>query len=155
MLILVTSDNFVGLFVGWEGVGLCSFLLINFWFTRLQANKAAIKAMIINRIGDFCLVMGILVIFICFKTVNFCSVFALVQEFKNYTFYFFCLKGGIIEIICIFFFLGAIGKSAQLGLHTWLPDAMEGEYLLNFIFIIFYITNKSHLKWRKNSVGDC
>ena len=149
MLILVTSDNFVGLFVGWEGVGLCSFLLINFWFTRLQANKAAIKAMIINRIGDFCLVMGILVIFICFKTVNFCSVFALVQEFKNYTFYFFCLKSGIIEIICIFFFLGAIGKSAQLGLHTWLPDAMEGEYLLNFIFIIFYITQHKSRKVEK------
>jgi len=126
MLILVTSDNFIGLFVGWEGVGLCSFLLINFWFTRLQANKAAIKAMIINRVGDFCLVMGILVIFICFKTLNFCSVLALAQEFKDYSFYFLCFRGNIIEIACIFLFLGAIGKSAQLGLHTWLPDAMEG-----------------------------
>jgi proton-translocating NADH-quinone oxidoreductase chain L len=126
MLILVTSDNFIGLFVGWEGVGLCSFLLINFWFTRLQANKAAIKAMIINRIGDFFLVMGILVIFLCFKTVNFCSVLALAEELKSCSFYFLCVETDTVEIICLFLFLGAIGKSAQLGLHTWLPDAMEG-----------------------------
>ena len=126
MLILITSDNFIGLFVGWEGVGLCSYLLINFWFTRLQANKAAIKAMIINRIGDFCLIMGILVIFICFKTLNFCSVFAIIQELKFFYFYFLCFKANVIEIVCLFLFLGAIGKSAQLGLHTWLPDAMEG-----------------------------
>jgi len=126
MLILVTSDNFVGLFVGWEGVGLCSFLLINFWFTRLQANKAAIKAMIINRIGDFSLIMGILIIYVSFKTLNFCSVFALAYELKTYSFYFLYFEANLIEIITFFLFLGAIGKSAQLGLHTWLPDAMEG-----------------------------
>jgi proton-translocating NADH-quinone oxidoreductase chain L len=126
MLILVTSDNFLGLFVGWEGVGLCSFLLINFWFTRLQANKAAIKAMIINRIGDFFLVMSMMIIFVCFKTLNFSSVCAIAQEFKTCSFYFVCLKANVIEMICLFLFLGAIGKSAQLGLHTWLPDAMEG-----------------------------
>jgi proton-translocating NADH-quinone oxidoreductase chain L len=126
MLILVTSDNFLGLFVGWEGVGLCSFLLINFWFTRIQANKAAIKAMIINRVGDFCLVMAIFIIFICFKTLNFNSFLAIVQEFKDYSFYFLFLETNVLEIISLFLFLGAIGKSAQLGLHTWLPDAMEG-----------------------------
>jgi NADH-ubiquinone oxidoreductase chain 5 len=126
MLILVTSDNFLGLFVGWEGVGLCSFLLINFWFTRIQANKAAIKAMIINRIGDFFLVMGMLVIFISFKTLNFCSLFATAQELKNVSVFFLCVEANIFEPICLFLFLGAIGKSAQIGLHTWLPDAMEG-----------------------------
>jgi NADH-ubiquinone oxidoreductase chain 5 len=82
--------------------------------------------MIINRVGDFFLVMGILVIFLCFKTLNFCSVFAIAQELKDQSFYFLFFKKNAMEIICLFLFLGAIGKSAQLGLHTWLPDAMEG-----------------------------
>ena len=77
MLILVTADNFVQMFVGWEGVGLCSFLLINFWFTRIQANKAAIKAMILNRIGDFGLVISIICIFVCYRSVDYSTVFSL------------------------------------------------------------------------------
>ena len=126
MLILVTADNFIQMFLGWEGVGLCSYLLINFWFTRVQANKAAIKAMILNRIGDFCLIMGILVIFINYKSVDYTTVAALTPFFKTKTVNFLNMDLNILSVIGIFLFFGAVGKSAQLGLHTWLPDAMEG-----------------------------
>jgi NADH-ubiquinone oxidoreductase chain 5 len=126
MLILVTADNFVQMFVGWEGVGLCSYLLINFWFTRIQANKAAIKAMIVNRIGDFGLALGIFTIFVTFKSVDYCTVFALTPFFTDSYFSFLNFQFNTISLICVLLFVGAIGKSAQLGLHTWLPDAMEG-----------------------------
>lgn len=126
MLILVTADNFIQMFLGWEGVGLCSYLLINFWFTRIQANKAAIKAMIINRIGDFCLIIGILVIFTYYKSVDYATVAVLTPFFKSTTINFLNFEFNILSVICLFLFLGAVGKSAQLGLHTWLPDAMEG-----------------------------
>lgn len=126
MLILVTADNFVQMFVGWEGVGLCSYLLINFWFTRIQANKAAIKAMILNRIGDFGLVIGILLIFVNFKAVDYATVASLAPFFKSKTVNFLNGDFHLLTIIGIFLFVGAVGKSAQLGLHTWLPDAMEG-----------------------------
>lgn len=126
MLILVTADNFIQMFVGWEGVGLCSYLLINFWFTRIQANKAAIKAMVLNRIGDFGLVIGILIIFVEYKAVDYATVFALTPILTNKVFNFLSFDFDLISIICFFLFIGAVGKSAQLGLHTWLPDAMEG-----------------------------
>ena len=126
MLILVTADNFVQLFVGWEGVGLCSYLLINFWFTRIQANKAAIKAMVINRIGDFGLVLGILFVFVTFKSVDYATVFSLVPFMGNTAVNFLSVEFQTLTVIACFLFIGAIGKSAQLGLHTWLPDAMEG-----------------------------
>ena len=126
MLILVTADNFIQMFLGWEGVGLASYLLINFWFTRVQANKAAIKAMIINRIGDFCLIIAILTMFVNFKSVDYATVAALAPFFKTQTVNFLNMDFNILSLICIFLFLGAVGKSAQLGLHTWLPDAMEG-----------------------------
>ena len=126
MLILITADNFVQMFVGWEGVGLCSYLLINFWFTRIQANKAAIKAMIMNRIGDFGLVLGIMLIFIKYKAVDYATVFAITPLMKDVTVNFLNLEVDLLTIIGIFLFIGAVGKSAQLGLHTWLPDAMEG-----------------------------
>ena len=126
MLILVTADNFVQMFVGWEGVGLCSYLLINFWFTRIQANKAAIKAMVLNRIGDFGLVLGILIMFIKFKSVDYATVFSIAPLFKEHTFIFLNFSFNLIDIIGFLLLIGAIGKSAQLGLHTWLPDAMEG-----------------------------
>ena len=126
MLILVTADNFVQMFVGWEGVGLCSYLLINFWFTRIQANKAAIKAMVLNRIGDFGLVIGILIIFVEYKAVDYATVFAVTPILTNKIFSFLSFDFDLISIICFFLFIGAVGKSAQLGLHTWLPDAMEG-----------------------------
>jgi proton-translocating NADH-quinone oxidoreductase chain L len=129
MLILVTADNLVQMFVGWEGVGLCSYLLINFWHTRLQANKAAIKAVIVNRVGDFGLVLGMLGTFYVFKTFNYSVLFSLVPFYASEINEMFNILGfevNILTFICIFFFVGAVGKSAQLGLHTWLPDAMEG-----------------------------
>ena len=126
MLILITADNYIQMFVGWEGVGLCSYLLINFWFTRIQANKAAIKAMILNRIGDFGLVLGILIIFVNFKAVDYSTIFATTSFFVHNKFIFLNTTFNIIDIIGFLLFIGAIGKSAQLGLHTWLPDAMEG-----------------------------
>jgi len=126
MLILVTADNFVQMFVGWEGVGLCSYLLINFWFTRIQANKAAIKAMLMNRVGDFCLLIGMFLIFNNYKAVDYSTVAVLTPFFKDQTVNFLNLEVNLLTVIGIFLFLGAVGKSAQLGLHTWLPDAMEG-----------------------------
>lgn len=126
MLILITADNFIQMFVGWEGVGLCSYLLINFWFTRIQANKAAIKAMILNRIGDFCLLIGIMLIFVNFKSIDYATVAMLTPFFKNKIVNFLNLEVDLLSTIGIFLFIGAVGKSAQLGLHTWLPDAMEG-----------------------------
>lgn len=127
MLILITSDNFVQMFVGWEGVGLCSYLLINFWFTRIQANKAAIKAMVLNRIGDFGLLLGILVIFVNYKSIDYSTIFAVTPLFNNAKFHFLNFNMDLLTSICSLLFVGAVGKSAQLGLHTWLPDAMEGE----------------------------
>jgi len=128
MLILVTADNFIQMFVGWEGVGLCSYLLINFWHTRIQANKAAMKAVFINRIGDFGLLLGIFLIFWQFKSVNYLTVFSLVNFYSLNSFNFLVpvLNIDIYLLICIFLFIGVMGKSAQISLHTWLPDAMEG-----------------------------
>jgi NADH-ubiquinone oxidoreductase chain 5 len=126
MLILVTADNYVQMFVGWEGVGLASYLLINFWYTRIQANKAAIKAMIINRIGDFCLLIGMLLIFVNYKAVDYASVAVLTPLLKDRTINFLNFDLHLLSVIGVFLFFGAVGKSAQLGLHTWLPDAMEG-----------------------------
>ena len=126
MLILVTADNFLQMFVGWEGVGLCSYLLINFWFIRIQANKAAIKAMIINRIGDFSLLIGILLIFVYYKSIDYATVASLTPFLQSFKITFLNIKFDLIILIGVFLFIGAVGKSAQLGLHTWLPDAMEG-----------------------------
>jgi NADH-ubiquinone oxidoreductase chain 5 len=126
MLILVTADNFIQLFVGWEGVGLCSYLLINFWFTRIQANKSAIKAMIVNRVGDFGLALGIFAIYITFQSVEYSTVFALAPYLKDDVLCFLGFDCHLLTLVGILLFIGAVGKSAQLGLHTWLPDAMEG-----------------------------
>lgn len=126
MLILVTADNYIQLFLGWEGVGLASYLLINFWYTRIQANKAAIKAMVINRIGDLFLLIGIMLIFTNFKSTDFASVALLSPFFTEARVIFFNSSFHLYSTIGFFIFLGAAGKSAQLGLHTWLPDAMEG-----------------------------
>nr|YP_004222736.1 NADH dehydrogenase subunit 5 [Glaucocystis nostochinearum]ADW83108.1 NADH dehydrogenase subunit 5 [Glaucocystis nostochinearum] len=126
MLILVTADNFLQMFVGWEGVGLCSYLLINFYFTRIQANKSAIKAMIMNRIGDFGLSLGMMAIFLTFKSLNYDIIFTSVNLYSHEFFLFLNFEVNKITLICILLFVGAVGKSAQVGLHTWLPDAMEG-----------------------------
>lgn len=126
MLVLVTSDNFIQMFLGWEGIGLASFLLINFWFTRLQANKAAVKAMIVNRIGDLGLALGIFGLFASFKSVDFATLFACIPGFANQSFVFFDYEFDLLTTLGVLLFVGVLGKSAQLGLHTWLPDAMEG-----------------------------
>lgn len=126
MLTLVVSDNFAQMFVGWEGVGLCSYLLINFWNTRIQANKAAIKAMLVNRVGDFGLTLGILCIFVIFKCVNYSTVFSIVYNYLNVSILIGNTYFNALDVICCLLFIGAIGKSAQIGLHVWLPDAMEG-----------------------------
>ena len=126
MLCLVVSDNFLQLFFGWEGVGLCSYLLIGFWFKRETANNAAIKAFIVNRIGDFGLAIGIFLIFLNFGTVDFQDVFMRAPEFSEININFLGGQFNLITLICVFLFIGAMGKSAQFILHTWLPDAMEG-----------------------------
>lgn len=127
MLILITADNFLQMFVGWEGVGLCSYLLINFWFTRIQANKAAIKAMMLNRVGDFSLLISIFLIFIYYKALDYATVAAVTPLFQTSAVYFLNFKVDALVVISLFMFIGATGKSAQLILHTWLADAMEGE----------------------------
>nr|YP_010516717.1 NADH dehydrogenase subunit 5 [Haslea karadagensis]UXN44260.1 NADH dehydrogenase subunit 5 [Haslea karadagensis] len=126
MLILITAENYIQMFIGWEGVGLCSYLLINFWFTRIQANKAAIKAMLINRIGDFSLILGALILFDYFKTVDYASIAVLTPYLKTQVINFLNIEFNLLTIVGVLLFIGAVGKSAQIGLHTWLPDAMEG-----------------------------
>ncbi len=126
MLTLVTSDNFLQLFFGWEGVGVCSYFLIGFWFKRETANAAAIKAFIVNRVGDFGFALGIFLIFYLFGTVNYNEVFNQVPQILKNEVSFIGIKFNSIDLVCILLFVGAMGKSAQLFLHTWLPDAMEG-----------------------------
>jgi len=126
MLILITANNFLQMFVGWEGVGLSSYLLINFWFTRIQANKAAIKAMLVNRVGDFFLLLAIFAIYFVFNSLDYDTVFNLAPLMLDYTILIGQFKIPALDMICVLLFCGAMGKSAQLGLHTWLPDAMEG-----------------------------
>ncbi len=126
MLVLVVSDNFLQLFFGWEGVGLCSYLLIGFWYKKETANNAAIKAFIVNRIGDFGLAVGIFLIFFFFGSINFEEVFQIAPQFIEKKLLFFGFESNLITLICLFLFIGAMGKSAQFLLHTWLPDAMEG-----------------------------
>ncbi|MEK9741733.1 MAG: NADH-quinone oxidoreductase subunit L, partial [Pelagibacteraceae bacterium] len=126
MLMLVTSDNFLQLFFGWEGVGLASYLLIGFWFKKPTANAAAIKAFVVNRVGDFGLAIGIFLIFKYLGDVNFIEVFKNISTLQNKNINLLGFETSLINFICIFLFIGAMGKSAQIFLHTWLPDAMEG-----------------------------
>ncbi len=126
MLMLVTSDNFLQLFFGWEGVGLCSYFLIGFWFKKESANAAAIKAFVVNRVGDFGFALGIFLIFYLFGTVNYTEVFELIPQSLDKKLSFLGINFNAVNLICILLFIGAMGKSAQLFLHTWLPDAMEG-----------------------------
>ncbi len=127
MLVLVTSGNLVQLFIGWEGVGLASYLLINFWFTRLSANKAALKALIVNRVGDLGILMAILLLILGLGgSLDFLFIFSIISLLNNFYIEYFCFSYHYISFLSFFLILGAIGKSAQLSLHTWLPDAMEG-----------------------------
>jgi len=126
MLILVTSSNLIQMFVGWEGVGICSYLLINFWSTRIQANKAALKAMVVNKFGDIALMLSIAVSFYFFKTVEFTTLFKMTPFFVNESINLLGYNLFVLDFFCLLLFIAAVGKSAQLGLHMWLPDAMEG-----------------------------
>ncbi|HEU0095840.1 MAG TPA: NADH-quinone oxidoreductase subunit L, partial [Rhizomicrobium sp.] len=126
MLMLVTSNNFLQLFFGWEGVGLASYLLIGFWYTRPSANAAAMKAFIVNRVGDFGFALGIFGVWAVFHTLDFDAVFAAAPAMVGKQFIFAGHNVDILTTLCLLLFVGAMGKSAQLGLHTWLPDAMEG-----------------------------
>nr|YP_009541994.1 NADH dehydrogenase subunit 5 [Neogoniolithon spectabile]AYR06664.1 NADH dehydrogenase subunit 5 [Neogoniolithon spectabile] len=126
MLVLITSDNLIQLFLGWEGVGLSSYLLINFWHTRYWANQSALKALLVNRVGDFMISLGILGTFYVFRSLDFHTIFSLVPLMDFHYFNICTYKVHSLTLISLLLFLGAVGKSAQLGLHTWLPDAMEG-----------------------------
>lgn len=126
MLMLVTSDNFLQMFFGWEGVGLASYLLIGFWYKKPAANKAAMKAFVVNRVGDFGYALGIFAIFFIFGTIDFDTVFAAAPDQVGKTFNFLGFELDVLTVICLLLFMGAMGKSAQFLLHTWLPDAMEG-----------------------------
>ena len=126
MLVLVSSNNLLQMFFGWEGVGLASYLLIGFWHHKDSANKAAIKAFVVNRVGDFGYAIGIAGIFYIFGTVSFDSIFLQVGQFSDHQIQFLSFSFPTLDFLCFLLFIGAMGKSAQLGLHTWLPDAMEG-----------------------------
>ena len=126
MLMLVTADNFVQMFFGWEGVGVASYLLIGFWYERPSACAAAIKAFLVNRVGDVGFALGIAGAFMLVGSVNFDQVFASVPDYAGHQIEVFGIQGHALTIVAILLFIGAMGKSAQLGLHTWLPDAMEG-----------------------------
>ncbi len=126
MLMLVTADNLLQLFFGWEGVGLASYLLIGYWYDRPSACAAAIKAFIVNRIGDLGFALGIALVFITFGSIDFSTIFASVGQHQSDSYALFGMHFRAYEVIGILLFIGAMGKSAQLGLHVWLPDAMEG-----------------------------
>lgn len=126
MLSLITADNFLQLFFGWEGVGLASYLLIGFWFKKESANNASMKAFIVNRVGDLGLLIAMFLIFKTFGTLNFNEVFSQAADQSKNSIKIFGGEYNLITTICVFLFIGAMGKSAQIFLHTWLPDAMEG-----------------------------
>src|ERR1700677_2862384 len=126
MLMLVTADNLVQLFFGWEGVGLASYLLIGFWFHKPEANAAAIKAFLVNRVGDFGFALGIFAIFVLTGSLNFDAIFAQAPDLVGKSFHYLGFNADALTIVCLLLFMGAMGKSAQFLLHTWLPDAMEG-----------------------------
>src|SRR5450759_1648130 len=126
MLVVVTSDNLVQMYFGWEGVGLASYLLIGFWYHKPEANAAAIKAFVVNRVGDFGFALGIFALFALVGAIDFDTVFAQAPSLTGKTIWFFGWHPAVLTLICLLLFMGAMGKSAQFLLHTWLPDAMEG-----------------------------
>ena len=126
MLILVTSNNFLQLFFGWEGVGLASYLLIGFWHKKDSANSAAMKAFVVNRVGDFGFLIGLAILFFYTSSLDFDTIFSMNEELSSNSFSIFDIDFNVLNTACFFLFMGAMGKSAQLFLHTWLPDAMEG-----------------------------
>ena len=130
MLMLVTADNLAQMFFGWEGVGLASYLLIGFWYERPSANAAAIKAFVVNRVGDFGFALGIFLVFMLTGSVSFDTIFAAAPGLAGKSIHVFGMDADAMTVTCLLLFMGACGKSAQFLLHTWLPDAMEGPCLL-------------------------
>ena len=126
MLLLVTSNNFLQLFFGWEGVGLASYLLIGFWHKKDSANSAAMKAFVVNRVGDFGFLIGLAILFFYTSSLDFDTIFSMNEQLSSNSFSIFNIDFNVLNTACFFLFMGAMGKSAQLFLHTWLPDAMEG-----------------------------
>jgi NADH-quinone oxidoreductase subunit L len=126
MLVLVSADNFLQLFFGWEGVGLCSYLLIGYYYQKDSANNAAVKAFIVNRVGDFAFIIGIVVMLIYASSIEFVPVFAQSQDLAKMTMTILGYEFIVLDVICLMLFIGCMGKSAQIGMHVWLPDAMEG-----------------------------
>lgn len=126
MLMLVTADNLLQLFFGWEGVGLCSYLLIGFWYKKPSANAAAMKAFIVNRVGDLGFILGVATLFMIFGTIQFDEIFAAIPQYRDMVLTLFGKEYHALTVIAVLLFIGSMGKSAQIGLHTWLPDAMEG-----------------------------
>lgn len=126
MLMLVSADNFLQLFFGWEGVGVSSYLLIGFWYSKESANNAAIKAFIANRVGDFAFILGVITIIFYCHSANYEDVFLLAPKLANTKILLVSLEFSVLDISCLLLFIGCMGKSAQIGLHVWLPDAMEG-----------------------------
>lgn len=126
MLLLVSANNILQLFVGWEGVGICSYLLIGFWYKKSSANEAAMKAFLVNRVSDFAFILGIASLFLLCDNVNYQDIFAQASTLKEKVIEFWGVQYKAVDVVCLLLFIGAMGKSAQIGLHTWLPDAMEG-----------------------------
>src|SRR5882672_4069101 len=152
MLMLVTADNLVQLFFGWEGVGLASYLLIGFWYDKPSANAAAMKAFIVNRVGDFGFALGIFAVWMLSGTVNYADIFAKASEMAQMRIQFLGMDLPALETACLLLFVGAMGKSAQLGLHTWLPDAMEGPtpvsaliHAATMVTAGVYMVSRSHV----------
>lgn len=126
MLVLVSADNFLQLFFGWEGVGLCSYLLIGYYYQKNSANNAAVKAFIVNRVGDFAFIIGIVLMLMYASSIEFVSVFAQSPDLAKMTMTILGYEFIVLDVICLMLFIGCMGKSAQIGMHVWLPDAMEG-----------------------------
>jgi len=126
MLALVSADNFLQLFFGWEGVGLCSYLLIGYYYEKESANSAAVKAFVVNRVGDFAFIIGIVLMLIYAGSIQFRAVFEQSQDLAKMTMTIFGYDFAVLDVICLMLFIGCMGKSAQIGMHVWLPDAMEG-----------------------------
>ena len=145
MLTLVTADNYIMLFVGWECVGLASFLLISFWFTRLQAGKAAIQAMLLNRVGDVGLALGIICLYFCYKTTNYHALFCIHNHDQLVSLF----GVNMLDVACILLFIGAMGKSGQFILHAWLPNAMNAPTPVSaLLHAATMVKNSCHLIMR-------
>ena len=128
MLILVTGANYLVMFVGWEGIGVVSFLLISFWYTRIAAVKSAMQALIMNRVGDMMLSIGLFAMFALCGNLDFSTIFSTSPYINE----------NAITVICLLLFIGATAKSAQVPLHVWLPGSMEGTNIGNFLFFFIF-----------------